>query len=290
MVDDGSRSPGRSRADRGRRRAPTSSTQRCGARVGRVADVCRGLRTTAVFVESPRCWSPRAGRGATRAAGGERWHRLPGLHRPRHGFVLEPAEAQAWIEADRGTPRCCSPTSTARTSTPDRTARRRDGSSTSTTALRRGAEYRSAIRPSRASGQAGARRNNSEAVGASYWWQFCEQRPAMRKAIADLDEVLVIALVSKTVMPMRVSTRPSVQRTSWSCSRPIRMRSGGSVVEPASDVGDQVRVHDCETDPSYTPSDVFETFPRPGRPTGSTRSAGPSTPSVARSCSAASSG
>ena len=28
----------------------------------------------------------------------------------------------------------------------------------------------------------------------------------MRKAIADLDEVLVIALVSKTVMPMRVPT------------------------------------------------------------------------------------
>jgi type I restriction-modification system DNA methylase subunit len=45
-----------------------------------------------------------------------------------------------------------------------------------------------------------------KAVSSSPWWQFLRPRPALRKAIAGLDEVLVIALVSKTVMPVRVPT------------------------------------------------------------------------------------
>ena len=39
-------------------------------------------------------------------------------------------------------------------------------------------------------------------------------------------------------------------------------RSGGAVIKPASDVGDQVRF-EMRSDPRYTPSDVFERFPRP---------------------------
>ena len=49
-------------------------------------------------------------------------------------------------------------------------------------------------------------RTTKDVSDGAYWWQFAETRPAMRKAIAELDEVLVIALVSKTVMPMRVPT------------------------------------------------------------------------------------
>src|SRR5699024_4906395 len=36
------------------------------------------------------------------------------------------------------------------------------------------------------------------------WWQYAEKRPGMRRAIRDLDEVLVIAQVSRTLMPVRV--------------------------------------------------------------------------------------
>ncbi|MCB0934640.1 MAG: SAM-dependent DNA methyltransferase, partial [Mycobacterium sp.] len=38
------------------------------------------------------------------------------------------------------------------------------------------------------------------------WWQYAEKRPALRRAIAGLKEVLVLAKVSKIVMPVRVST------------------------------------------------------------------------------------
>uniref|UniRef100_UPI00325B7A2B type IIL restriction-modification enzyme MmeI n=1 Tax=Nocardia sp. AG03 TaxID=3025312 RepID=UPI00325B7A2B len=94
------------------------------------------------------------------------------------------------------------------------------------------------------------------------WWQYGEKRPAMRKAIAPLAEVLVIARVSKTVMPMRV---PTGQIPSEAC-----------VVFATDSYGDQAvlssNVHQVwaitygsglRNDPRYTPSDVFETFPRP---------------------------
>ena len=38
------------------------------------------------------------------------------------------------------------------------------------------------------------------------WWQYGEKRPLLRQAISELAEVLVIAVVSKTVMPLRVPT------------------------------------------------------------------------------------
>ena len=38
------------------------------------------------------------------------------------------------------------------------------------------------------------------------WWQYAEKRPALRKAIGNLGEVLVISQVSKAVMPVRVPT------------------------------------------------------------------------------------
>ena len=38
------------------------------------------------------------------------------------------------------------------------------------------------------------------------WWLYERPGPALRRAIANLSEVLVIARVNKTVMPMRVPT------------------------------------------------------------------------------------
>ena len=94
------------------------------------------------------------------------------------------------------------------------------------------------------------------------WWKFHRNRPAMRKAIADLNEVLVVARVSKTVMPMRVPTGP--------------VMSDATVVFATDSYSEQAvlssSLHQAwaikngsgmRGDPRYTPSDVFETFPRP---------------------------
>ena len=94
------------------------------------------------------------------------------------------------------------------------------------------------------------------------WWQYGEKRPAMRKAIADLDEVLVIARVSKSVMLVRVSTRQVV-------SEQVVVFAADSYAQQAvlsSSLHQDWAItygSTLETRVRYTPSDVFETFPRP---------------------------
>ena len=94
------------------------------------------------------------------------------------------------------------------------------------------------------------------------WWQYGEKRPALRSAIAELPEVLVIAIVSKSVMPMRVATGQvfsnkldvfatdsySDQAVLSSSLHQLWAITYGSTLE--------ARV-------AYTPSYVFETFPLP---------------------------
>ncbi len=88
----------------------------------------------------------------------------------------------------------------------------------------------------------------------------------MRKAIAGLDEVLVIALVSKTVMPMRVPTgqvfshKLAVFATDSFTDQAVLSTSLHQTW--AIKYGSTMRA-----DVNYSPSDVFATFPRP-EPTG----------------------
>ncbi len=95
-----------------------------------------------------------------------------------------------------------------------------------------------------------------------YWWRFAAWAPAMRKAIADLDEVLVIARVSKTIMPVRVSTGQvmSEQVVVFATDSYAQQAILSSSIHRywAISYGSGMR-----NDPRYTPSDVFETFPRP---------------------------
>ena len=94
------------------------------------------------------------------------------------------------------------------------------------------------------------------------WWLHEARRPAMRQAIHNFDEVLAFAQVSKSLMPLRVST-----------SQVLSMMV---IVIASDDFGDQAvlssSVHQSwvikygsglRNDPRYTPTDVFETFPRP---------------------------
>ncbi|WP_343038082.1 Eco57I restriction-modification methylase domain-containing protein [Arthrobacter wenxiniae] len=94
------------------------------------------------------------------------------------------------------------------------------------------------------------------------WWQYADKRPKLRRVIAGLDEILVTARVSKSVMPMRVPTS--------------QILSDAVVVFVTVEYADQAvlssSLHQLwaitygstlETRVRYTPSDVFETFPRP---------------------------
>lgn len=95
------------------------------------------------------------------------------------------------------------------------------------------------------------------------WWKFWNARPGLRKAIQGLDEVMTIVLHSKSVMPVRVPAD--------------RVFSHALAVFATDDYVDQAVLSSSlhqfwaitfgstlETRVRYTPSDVFETFPRPG--------------------------
>lgn len=106
------------------------------------------------------------------------------------------------------------------------------------------------------------RASKSKAVRSQPWWLFFRARPGLRIAIANLDEVLVIALTSKTLMPVRVPTGQVF-------SHALAVFATDSFVDQAvlSSGLHQIWAikygSGMQDDPRYTPSDVFETFPRP---------------------------
>jgi hypothetical protein len=111
-----------------------------------------------------------------------------------------------------------------------------------------------------------------KAVRDAPWWLFLRTRPALRKAISGLDEVVAIAVVSKTVMPMRVPTgqvfsNKIIVFATASYSEQAILSSGihqAWVIKYTATM---------RTDVSYSPSDVFLTFPRP-KPTERLEEAG----------------
>ncbi|BDF98478.1 hypothetical protein AoKodu_07790 [Actinomyces oris K20] len=94
------------------------------------------------------------------------------------------------------------------------------------------------------------------------WWKYWNSRPAMRKAIADLDEVLVIARVSKTVMPVRVSTGSVMSEATVVFATDSHAQQA-VLSSSLHQYWAIVYGSGMRSDPRYTPSDVFETFPRP---------------------------
>lgn len=110
------------------------------------------------------------------------------------------------------------------------------------------------VRPERASNNRAARRER--------WWLYGENAPGMRQRIAPLSEMLVVTSVSRNIMPMRVPTD--------------LVPSSALIVVATDSYSDQAALSSSahqlwaikwgsgmRTDPRYTPSDIFETFPRP---------------------------
>jgi hypothetical protein len=185
------------------------------------------------------------------------------------GFVLEPEEAAAWIEADERNDEVLFPYLNGEdlNSRSDCSASRWviDFNDRSEDEARQYAlPYARALERVRPERQ---RRRPDESFVLrrplpERWWLYAEKRPAMRKAIAGLDEVLVIVLHSRTVMPSRV---PSDQVFSHALAVFATDSYAEQAVLSSSmhqawaiKYGSGIR-----TDPRYTPSDVFETFPMP---------------------------
>jgi hypothetical protein len=178
------------------------------------------------------------------------------------GFVLDPAEAQEWIATDARNAEVLAPYLNGEdlNSSPDSSASRwvidfsdLSESEAATYALPF-ARVCDLVKPERA--------GKPKAVREAPWWQFLRTRPALRRAMAGLPEVLVIALVSKTVMPMRV---PATQVFSH--------KLGVFATDSWSDqallssnlhwVWTVKYTSTMRADINYSPSDVFLTFPRP---------------------------
>ncbi|MGY4924904.1 Eco57I restriction-modification methylase domain-containing protein [Streptomyces sp. 900105755] len=106
------------------------------------------------------------------------------------------------------------------------------------------------------------RDQNNRKVYRDYWWQYGEKRPAMLRAIAPLEQCIVIALVSKVVMPVMVRTGQvfSHKLGVFASDDPafLAVLSSAPHYWWALD-----RSSTMKADLNYSPSDVFETLVRP---------------------------
>ncbi len=94
------------------------------------------------------------------------------------------------------------------------------------------------------------------------WWRYEAPGTSLRKAISDIEEVLVIALLSKSLMPVRV---PNGQVFSHSLGIfALDTPADQAVLSSSAHQLWAIRYGSgMRGDPRYTPSDVFETFARP---------------------------
>ncbi|AXE38830.1 DNA methyltransferase [Acidipropionibacterium virtanenii] len=184
------------------------------------------------------------------------------------GFVVEPEEAEDWIAADARNAEVLFPYLNGEdlNQRPDASPSRwvidfnNHSEAEAASYALPFARVRELVRPEREKLRG---RNSTADDRARNWWKFGRRSPAMRKAIAHLPEMLVIARVSKTVMPLRVSTGliPSEACVVFASSSYAFQAVLSSSLHQlwAITYGSGMR-----NDPRYTPSDVFETFPRPG--------------------------
>ncbi|WP_231963335.1 DNA methyltransferase [Mycobacterium adipatum] len=183
------------------------------------------------------------------------------------GFILDPEEAETWITKDpryqevvfpylNGEDLNSSPDCSASRWIIDFGERGEDTASSYSVPWKRVQER---VRPER------EQKDGTKYPRMVYeWWKFWNSRPGLRKAISELDEVLAIARVSNTVMPVRVSPKQTFSEQT------IVFATGSYAVEAvlsssfhylwavkyASTIGAGAGVR-------YTPTDVFETFPSP---------------------------
>ncbi|WP_067453789.1 Eco57I restriction-modification methylase domain-containing protein [Actinomadura macra] len=106
------------------------------------------------------------------------------------------------------------------------------------------------------------RLGNNRKIYRDYWWQYAEKRPGMLAAIDSLDHVIAIARVSKTGLPIAISTTQvmSEQVVIIASDRPDKLSLLSSALHFIwwTNKGQST----MRVDARYTPSDGFETFPQ----------------------------
>jgi hypothetical protein len=105
---------------------------------------------------------------------------------------------------------------------------------------------------------------NNRVARRDRWWQYGENAPGLRRAIASAGEVLAITRVSKTVMPVRVPTH-SIFTDSLALLVTDSFADQGILSSAVHQLWAIKYGSGLRSDPRYTPSDVFETFPQPQR-------------------------
>ncbi|MFF3192273.1 Eco57I restriction-modification methylase domain-containing protein [Streptomyces misionensis] len=94
------------------------------------------------------------------------------------------------------------------------------------------------------------------------YWQYAETRPAMSKSLKRFELCIVMAQVSKSIMPARVSTRQVLDQKlivfAWDDFAILALLSGAVHYWWALD-----RSSTMKADLNYSPTDVFETWVRP---------------------------
>jgi hypothetical protein len=181
-----------------------------------------------------------------------------------NGFILEPDQAQKLIERDPRNRDVLFPYLNG-----EDLNSRHDASASRWVInfhdwpLSRAAEYKECfsiveqyVRPERS-------RNTYSKSARESWWQFERRRPELYEAVAGLEQVLVIARVSKTGLPLWVPAGQVMgeQVIVFATDRDAYLTLLSSDVHFAwwTTKGEST----LETRLRYTPSDGFETFPQP---------------------------
>jgi len=181
------------------------------------------------------------------------------------GFVIEPETAAEWIEADPHNAEVLSPYLNG-----DDLNSRPDASSSRWVidfGERSANEAREYLTPWRHVEQL-VRPERTKKDVTKYprmvkeWWKFWNARPGLRRATAGLEDVMAVVLHSKSVMPLRV-------QNDCIFSHALGVFADDSYADQAvlsSSLHQMWAItygSTLETRVRYTPSDVFETFPRP---------------------------
>ncbi|MEU0960796.1 DNA methyltransferase [Micromonospora aurantiaca] len=106
------------------------------------------------------------------------------------------------------------------------------------------------------------RLRQKDSYGQRYWWQFFRPRPELRKASDGLARVIVLALVSKTVMPVMVPTG-QVFSHALGVFATDDMAMLALLSSSPHYWWTANRASSMKADLRYTPSDVFETLALP---------------------------
>ncbi|MDI9928691.1 Eco57I restriction-modification methylase domain-containing protein [Rhodococcus sp. NPDC078407] len=106
------------------------------------------------------------------------------------------------------------------------------------------------------------RDQNNRESRKRYWWRYAEHAPGLYKAIEGMSHVLAITLVSKVVMPVRIPTgQVFAHRLAIFATEDM---ADLALLSSAPHYWWAIKYSSTlESRINYTPSDVFETLPRP---------------------------